>query len=33
MEQDIAKQICEKLRLKLATGKQNLLAQELHRKC
>jgi len=27
MEQDIAKQICEKLRLKLATGKQNLLAR------
>jgi eukaryotic-like serine/threonine-protein kinase len=27
MEQDIAKEICEKLRLKLATGKQNLLAR------
>ena len=27
MEQDIANEICEKLRLKLATGKQNLLAR------
>ena len=27
MEQDIAKEICEKLRLKLATGRQNLLAR------